>query len=388
MAENDSHELPGDDALYDEAACGLLVTDAAGTILKANLTFCRWLGVQREQVYGIRFQDLLSVGGRIFHQTHWTPLLQMQGSIAEVKLDLHKAQGQPIPVVVNAVRRERAGRVLHELALFVAEDRHAYESELMRARKQAEQFLAAQQAAQQAAQDRALLAEQMIGIVSHDLRNPLSTILLGAASLESVEMAPRHKLFLDSITESARRAQRLVGDLLDFTMARLGQGIGVNCQPMDLHVVVAKCVEELARTHPQRMLRHVAQGAGKCMADEHRLFQVTSNLVGNAVAYGDPEAPIVVTSQGGGGTCSLSVHNEGAPIPPQLLPTLFQAMVRGSEESSSARNVGLGLYIVSEIARAHGGNVEVTSSADKGTTFTFTFPAGSCAEDSQRATPG
>src|SRR5690348_6415709 len=79
-------------ALYDQAACGLLVTDGDGTIRIANLTFCRWLGLEREALIGKRrLQDLLSAGGRIFHQTHWMPLLHMQGSIAEVKLDLMHA---------------------------------------------------------------------------------------------------------------------------------------------------------------------------------------------------------------------------------------------------------------------------------------------------------
>lgn len=370
---DDQLPFPGDRTLYDEAACGLLLTDSTGTILKANSTFCRWLGRQRPDLCGTRFHDLLTAGGKIFHQTHWGPLLELQGSISEVKLDLVTAGGQPIPVLVNALRRECGHRVLHELAVFIARDRHAYEMELMRARKQAEQLAAAELAAQQAAQDRVLLAEQMIGIVSHDLRNPLSTILLGAASLQTSELDEKAQRYLGYIIESAQRASQLVQDLLDFTAARIGRGMHIDRKPLDLHAAVARCVEELAQTWPERILQHAAAGTGECMADPQRLFQVIGNLVGNAVAYGDPRSTILVTSRLGEGRCSIGVHNEGEPIAPELLPTLFQAMVRGSDKASRAHNVGLGLYIVNEIARAHDGEMIVVSNEVAGTTFTFAF---------------
>lgn len=368
--------LPDERALYDEAACGLLLTDRAGTILKANRTFCRWLGVQRDDLQGKRFEDLLTTGGRIFHQTHFDPLLRLQGSIAEIKLELVSAAGERVPVLVNAVRRESASRMWHELAVFVARDRHAYERELLHARKQAEQLAAAEFAAQQAARDRSHLAEQMIGIVSHDLRNPLFTIMLGATALLRSDLDEKAKSYLGHITEAAQRAERLVEDLLDFTAARIGHGIGIDREPIDLHAAVAKCIGALRIRWPGRELQHVSAGSGTCSGDPRRLFQVIGNLVGNAIAYGDARAPVVVISRVADGECSVSVHNQGTPIPPEVLPTLFQAMVRGTGEASPARSVGLGLYIVNEIARAHHGSVDVISTAEAGTTFTFTFGAG------------
>lgn len=373
VAPHDEVPLPDNGALYDRAACGLLLTDAEGAILRANLTLCDWLGAEPGQLRGKRFQDLLTMGGRIFHQTHWMPLLQMQGSLAEVKLELLCGDGRHIPVVVNALRREHAGRVLHELALFVARDRHAYENELLRERKQAEGLLAARAAEQRLANDKALLAEQMIAIVSHDLRNPLATIMLGAASMGTPDLPKKSQRYLGYIVESAQRARRLVEDLLDFTMARVGSGISVQRTPMDLHAMVARCVEELAGAWPHHVLQHRSEGTGECTADAQRLFQVIGNLVGNAATYGDPDSPIVVTSRIEADKCSISVHNRGNPIPPELLPTLFEAMVRGRDDASPARNVGLGLYIVREIARAHGGDVTVVSNPEEGTTFTFAF---------------
>lgn len=355
--------LPATDALYAEAACGLLLTDRAGMILRSNATFCRWIGIDEAALVGARrFQDLLSTGGRIFHQTHWAPLLQMQGSISEVKLDIRHADGRVLPMVMNAVRREQGGQVRHELAVFAAGDRHAYEHELLRARRQAEALLAEQQ-------DRALFAEQMVGIVSHDLRNPLSAITLGADLLARLDPSPQQSTIVDSVGRSVRRARRLIDDLLDFTMARIGRGLTVTIAPIDLHAVVATHLHELELAYPDRELRHVAQGEGAVSADADRVFQLVSNLVANAAAYGAPGTPITILSSLQDSTALLSVHNLGEPIPPALLSTLFQPMVRGTDTNSGMRSVGLGLYIVSEIARAHGGRVQVTSTAEAGTRF-------------------
>jgi sigma-B regulation protein RsbU (phosphoserine phosphatase) len=119
----------------------------------------------------------------------------------------------------------------------------------------------------------------------------------------------------------------------------------------------------------------VAQGEGSVSADADRVFQLVSNLVANAAAYGAPGTPITITSSLRDAAAALSVHNLGPPIPPALLPTLFQPMVRGTDTPSNTRSVGLGLYIVSEIARAHGGKVQVSSTAAEGTRFEATLGA-------------
>jgi sigma-B regulation protein RsbU (phosphoserine phosphatase) len=360
--------LPPGEALYEHAACGLLLTDKAGLVLRANATFCSWIGLAPAALVGKRrFQDLLTVGGRIFHQTHWAPLLQMQGSISEVKLDLQHAQGHVVPMVMNAVSREYQAQVVHELAVFVAEDRHAYERELLRARKQAEGLLGQQQ-------DRATFAEQMVGIVSHDLRNPLSAISLASELLARLDPNPQQAAVIDGLGRSVRRARRLIDDLLDFTMARIGKGLPMAIGPLALHEAVSAHVRELALAHPGRVLLHERSGDGACQADGDRIFQLLGNLVANAVAYGAPDQPITIASEIGDDGCSLSVHNLGNPIPESLLPTLFLPMVRGDHRESGSRSVGLGLYIVGEIARAHGGTVEVQSIQGHGTRFVARFP--------------
>ena len=166
--------VPDARELYDRAACGLLVTAADGTIVVVNDTFCRWIGLARDELVGRRkLQELLTVGARIFHQTHWAPLLQMQGSVAEVKLDLVHAGGEIKPMILNAVSRTTDGVVRHEIAAFGAEDRHRYERELLHARRRAEELHTRSMETQRAlvdaqaeldvqrraAEDRALFAE-------------------------------------------------------------------------------------------------------------------------------------------------------------------------------------------------------------------------------------
>jgi sigma-B regulation protein RsbU (phosphoserine phosphatase) len=367
--------LPDPADLFDEAPCGLLVTALDGTILKVNATFCEWVGFAREELVGSkRVQDLFTVGGRIFHHTHWAPTLQMQGSLAEVKFDVRRRDGRSIPMILNARRRKRREGEFDEIAAFVAEDRNRYERELMSARKKADALLEKEREAQHLLRDRALFAEQMVGIVSHDLRNPLSAILMGIQLLGRTEGERRARV-VGHVRTSAERAQRLIEELLDFTKARVGQGLSVKLGPIDLHEITAQVVDELMLAFQDRVITHLSSGSGECIADPDRLAQLIGNLVSNAATYGRPGTPIVVRSEVDGANALLTVHNQGEPIPPALLATVFEPMVRGVPEGSSARNVGLGLFIVNEIAKAHGGAMEVTSSSAEGTTFTLRFPA-------------
>jgi phosphoserine phosphatase RsbU/P len=361
--------------VLDTAACGLLQTAADGTILRANRLFCQWLGYSADELVGKRrFQDLLTIGGRVFHQTHWAPLLQMQGSISEVKLEVVDRAGTAIPVVVNALRRTDHGVTVHEVAAYIARDRDKYERELVLSRKRLEVLVADATKLQGEAKERAIFAEQMMGIVSHDLRNPLSTIMTGAALLARGDLSPSQQRLVARISRATDAATRLIADLLDFTQAQLGSGLTVVREPIDLHSVVAEAVEDLRLAYPGRKLVDERVGEGTCLADANRLAQLVGNLVSNAMTYGTPEAPVSVISRVEESAFQISVHNQGPAIPPDVLPHIFQPMSRGSEAGRATRSVGLGLYIVSEIARAHGGHTSVTSAPAEGTTFTIVIP--------------
>lgn len=380
--------LPVFEDLFDGAPCGLVVTDENGTILRSNRIFSIWMGISQADLAQRRFQDLLTMGGRIFHQTHWAPLMRMQGSVAEVKLDLKNASGQTVTMLLNGVKRVHADSVYYEMALFGTTDRDRYEREIVEARQRAEQLLwektSAEAALQQAnveldlayekSQQRALFAEQMVAIASHDLKNPLTAIKMAGELLARGERTPRDRELLHHINQSSERAQRMIADLLDFALARVGRGIGITRSTVDLHLVIERSVSELRIAFPQARMIHTQVGAGMAEVDADRIHQIVGNLVANSVAYGDPGQPITVTSALRGEMAILSVHNEGTAIPESSLGNLFEPMTRVSELDTDLRSVGLGLFIVREIAKAHGGDVAVDSTNENGTSFCVSFP--------------
>lgn len=356
---------------FDSAACGLLVLDEKGRIVSANRLMRRWSGVASDPLIGKAVQDLFTVGSKLFLQTQWWPLLEMQGSVAEVQLELVQANASPLPVLVNAVRR--VDRSI-DVAIFVAADRRKYERELLAARRRAEELLETVALREAELRERAAFAEQLIGIVSHDLRNPLNAILLGTHSLSSSDPVARDAT-AKRIINATHRATRLTTELLDFTKARLGGGISVVRAPIDLHMVVAATVEEVELAWPGRRVVHIREGSGPASADEDRLAQVVTNLVSNAMTYGTRDEPITVTSIVRTDTLMIRVFNRGRPIAQDLLEVIFQPLQRGEDQvHRGSRSVGLGLYIVREIARAHGGEARVTSTVD-GTTFEIVAPS-------------
>lgn len=361
-------------AALDDAPCGLAQTSVTGTFQRINRTFCGWLGYGADELVGKRrLQDLLTMGGRIFHQTHWAPLLQMQGSISEVKLELVHIDGSSVPMVLNAARRSEGDVVVHEIAAFVARDRDKYERELVQSRKRLEAAVAEATRLQAEAKDHAQAAEMMVGIVSHDLRNPMSSIQMATALLAK-GTSPSQQRTLDRIARSTARANALIADLLDFTQARMGRGLAIVRQELDLHDAVAAAIDDLSLAYPGRALRHTRDGAGLCAVDANRLAQLVGNLVSNAMKYGAPEQPVTVISSIAAEAFTVSVHNFGPPIAPELQAEIFRPMSRGAHATDASRSVGLGLFIVSEIAKAHGGAARISSSLEQGTTFSVSCP--------------
>lgn len=322
----------------------------------------------------VKLQELFTIGGKIFHQTHWLPLLQLQQSVSEVKFDLVHSNGTTVPILMNAVRRPNAQPIVHDIAAFVARDRDRYEREIVATGKKMAEIAEASTKLEELAKDRALFAEQMLGIVSHDLRNPLAVIDMSTLVIESLGLTAPQKEMLDRINRASGRANRLIRELLDFTQARIGEGIAVNISAIDLPTVIAECVDDLRHAFPDSELYYEFDGLRECHADADRMTQLVGNLVTNAIAYGAPSRPITVTTSITPERTVIAVHNEGRAIPEATLALIFQPMTRGHQGPNGGRSVGLGLYIVREIAKAHGGDIHVTSTAEAGTEFRAEFP--------------
>ena len=226
---------------------------------------------------------------------------------------------------------------------------------------------------------RADFEEKLIGIVSHDLRNPLGTIALGVGALKQAALDERCEKIVQRIGSSAQNATRLVNDLLDFTQARLGSGIPVRRALADLRQIAQRVLDEVQPSHPGRELRLLASGDVEGLWDAERIAQALLNLVSNALKYGAPDSAVSLQVTGEAEWVKVAVHNTGAPIEPTLLPVVFEPLRRGAgHQDSYSRSDGLGLYIVKHIVEAHHGQIAAASTATAGTTFTMRLPR--CAE--------
>jgi PAS domain S-box-containing protein len=222
---------------------------------------------------------------------------------------------------------------------------------------------------------RAAFERDLVAIVSHDLRNPLSAVLVSSDALLRRNLDERTRKTAERIHAAADRSLRLVSDLLDFTRARVGSGIPVEPRDVDAGALARRVVDEVSATFPDREIRVESSGAVEGRWDPDRLAQMLANLLVNAVTYGPPEDPVAVRVRGDGEWVLLEVHNGGVPIPAEEIPHIFEPYRRGTQERGAPGSLGLGLFIAHEIARAHGGSISVRSSSEEGTTFSVRIPA-------------
>jgi sigma-B regulation protein RsbU (phosphoserine phosphatase) len=220
--------------------------------------------------------------------------------------------------------------------------------------------------------------DQLMGIVGHDLRNPLNTIVMASQLLlEREGLGARETDLARKIKNGALMAVRLIEQLLDLTRSRLGGGIPIDRTPLDLNEVCRQVIGELELRHPDRPLHVELHGNLNGVWDRDRMYQLLGNLVGNAVAHGEPESPIELRVHGSTTEVLIEVANRGKPIPPETLTVIFDAFRQGRKtQSSRNQGLGLGLFIAQQIAKSHGGSIGVTSSENDGTTFRVHLPRG------------
>jgi phosphoserine phosphatase RsbU/P len=217
----------------------------------------------------------------------------------------------------------------------------------------------------------ARVREQLVGIVGHDLRNPLGAISMASSLLmRGGTLSEKDHRVVGRVASAAERMAQIIDQLLDFTRARLGGGLTIEPGDADLEQVCRRVVEEIETAHPTRAVRLTTTGDLRGRWDGPRLAQLASNLLGNAIQHGDPNQPITITASGEAHRVLLRVHNAGQ-IPSRLLPTLFEPFHQGDRPSGG---LGLGLFIACEIARGHGGTIEVQSNGKEGTTFILSLP--------------
>ncbi|MGZ2434878.1 ATP-binding protein [Rhizobium redzepovicii] len=359
--------------LFENTMAGNLVVSPGGVVLRANSRLASWLGRSAQDLAGKRLSDLLSVGGSIYLETHLAPMLRMQGEFEEIMLEMRHSDGAKIPVLMNGFeQRDAAGQPLFlRLTIIRASNRLTYEQNLRKARKQAREALATVEGTLLDERETAALREQFIAVLGHDLRNPLAAIDGGMRAIARSPLNEQQERIVSLVAATVKRMSGLIDDIMDFARGRLGGGIPVRLSETDLSAVLLQVVNEISGARPGRRIEADVELPLPIMCDGPKLAQLTSNLLANAVAHGSPDGPITITARSTAAAFELSVANTGEPIQADAVERLFLPFTRVAD--GGKQGLGLGLYIASEIAKAHGGRLRVVSD-DTRTVFTLEVP--------------
>ena len=218
------------------------------------------------------------------------------------------------------------------------------------------------------------LNEMFSALLAHDLRNPLSAILASAQLLHRRSADPHAQEASTRILSSGKHMGRLIEDMLDLARARLAGGIMVKREPGDIKALVERVAREFQAASPGRIVETMYRGDFTGLWAAERIAQVASNLIGNALKHGDPTGPVEVQLDGTKqDEVILNVANRGS-IPPELVDHLFDPFRGGQRPAGRSDGLGLGLYIVYQVVKAHGGGVEVTTGRDDRTVFRVSLP--------------
>ncbi|WP_262297849.1 ATP-binding protein [Microvirga sesbaniae] len=395
--------------LYESAPCGYLSTLPDGTIIRANQTFLTWIGMERQDLVGHRgFQDLLGIGGRIFYDTHFAPLLRMQGFVNEIAFDLTCADGRKLPVLANTVQKlDAAGRpMVHRITLFNATDRRKYERELLLARQKAEQATeelrrlnetleerVAQEVAERMKAEEALrqaqkmeAVGQLTGGIAHDFNN-LLTIIVGNIELLQRRLPDGHERLqraADHAMEATRRAATLTQRLLAFSRRQ-----PLDPKPVDANKLVAGMSELLRRTLGETVVLEtvLAGGLWRTQADPNQLENAIVNLAVNArdampnggkltietantrldEAYVEALAEPVPPGQ----YVQVSVSDTGTGMDKATMEKVFEPFFT---TKAAGKGTGLGLSQIYGFVRQSNGHVRIYSELGEGTTIKIYLP--------------
>lgn len=351
----------------EHSLSGYISTNPRGEIIRINSKLLEWLGYNKEDLIGKRITSLLAIGSRMFYETHLSPLLKLQGSFEEVAAELLLKDGRKLQVLLNGyVRNDAHNKPLFiRLNIYRATERKVYEENLRLAVIDAEKTLLKER-------ELSTLREQFIAVLGHDLRNPLGAIKTGASLLERSASSDRDKSIVAMIKKSSLRMEELIANVMDFARVRLGGGLSLDLKDVFIEPIILHVIEELRITFPERIVAVDFEVKKTINCDADRISQMLSNLVANAFTHGSLHEPVKVIVKIELNYFELTVSNGGKPIPEDALETLFEPFTREAS-SPSQQGLGLGLYIASQIAHAHGGTLTATSNTTE-TSFIFRMP--------------
>jgi PAS domain S-box-containing protein len=401
--------------LLDNAPCGFLSFSDDGTIARVNRTLLSMLGAEHHEIIGRHLEKILNVGSRIFYQTHWFPLLRLNGAAEEIFLMLVDRTGAEIGVLVNAVRHERAGVPEYDCVLMRVRERQKFEAELLRARRAAE---SAQKRLEEQAVELEMSSEELrvlneellerthelerarevadeanaakssfLAVMSHELRTPLNAI---AGYVDLIDMGIQGPVTekqhdaLDRIRRAQRHLLRLINDILNLSRIEAGRlDFTIEDLPLALVLDDVRPLVEPQLSDRGLQFELSAPPHITARADREKVQQIVLNLLSNAIKFtraGGTVAVAVSTHEHAPDMVFLRVSDTGIGIAEHQLQSVFEPFVQLDTSAASAREgTGLGLAISRDLARGMLGDLRARSVPGEGSTFTLSLPAASSA---------
>jgi signal transduction histidine kinase len=338
----------------------------------ANRTLLELLGFAREELVGRHVESILNVGGRIFYQTHFFPLLRLHGRAEEIFLVLRAKSGVDVAALANAVRRERDGEWVTDCVLLEVKERRKFEDALLRAKKAAEEAQEELERQRAIAEEANQAKSAFLATMSHELRTPLNAI---GGYVQLIEMGvhgpvtPAQAEALGRIARSQRHLLRLINDVLNLSRIEAGR------VEYHLEAVMPMVEPQLTERHLHYEV-HVPPEL-TAYADREKVQQIVLNLLSNASKFTPPKGSVIVDVPEGGGDDAvyLRVRDTGVGIPSDRLEHVFEPFVQvDASRARRAEGTGLGLAISRDLARGMGGDLRARSQAGEGSSFTLSLP--------------
>ncbi|MHA6248469.1 PAS domain-containing hybrid sensor histidine kinase/response regulator [Pontibacter sp. CAU 1760] len=354
--------------LYEHAPCGYMSALPDGTIVKINATLLNWLGFRPEEVLRKqKLQDLFPIGGKMYYETHFGPLLQMQGYVNEVNFDLRCKNGKLLPVLLNSrMLKDATGEpLLFRTTFFDITDRKVYEQELLRAKREAEAA--------------SKVKAEFLSTVSHEIRTPLNAIVSIANLLKGTRYTPEQKEFISTLKLSADNLLHLINDILDYSKIESGR-VELAERDMNLKELVDSLLYGLSVTAEEKGLSLKAEIdkrlPAQLIGDPIKISQVLTNLLSNAIKFTSEGTVIlkvrVLKSTPEDVLLAFQVVDTGIGIPEDKLEKIFQEFTQADYDINlKYGGTGLGLSISQKLLQLYGSKLTVESVHGKGTTFSF-----------------
>ena len=366
--EGTSYPEESFESLYEDAPCGYLSTLPDGRFIRFNRTLLDWTGYRRELLLHLRnFRDLLTVGGRMYYETHYAPLLAMQGTVSEIALDIVRSDGSSFPALLNAVlQRDGNGRpLLIRTMVMAACDRRRYERELLAQRREAEFTSKAK--------------TDFVSMLSHDIRSPLSAVVGVAEMLEQSPLSATQQSYVRLLKSGGESLMALVNNVLDDSKLESGK-MTLDVKPLELNTLILENLTRLRIKAEQKGLKLSARFDERIpqvlLGDRVKLSQIFTNLIGNAIKF-TPEGSVevVVTLEAlveGEARVGVEILDTGIGVDPQHCADIFDEYTQARQShGDDVDGWGLGLSISRKLIALHGGTITASRRAGGGSVFRF-----------------